>query len=81
MVDAFLSLDAGGWSLVLPQLNVLGFVGSPWETLSFLISGWVWVGRQIGMERGKEGNSGWYVKLINKLKLKKEKEKSNKKPK
>lgn len=34
-----LSLDPGGRSLVLPQLNVLCFVDSPWEALPFRRSG------------------------------------------
>ena len=39
--DALLSLNAGGMQgLVLPQLNVPGFVDSPLEALPFLRSEW-----------------------------------------
>ena len=37
--DALLSLDAGGRGLVLPQLNMPGFVDSLWEPLPIGKSG------------------------------------------
>lgn len=35
--DDLLNIDAGGRDLVLPQLNVTGFVDFSWEALPFLI--------------------------------------------
>ena len=54
-----LSLNAGGRDVVLPQLNVPGFVDSPWETLPFLRSGWGWIGWE------QEGKL-WFVYKIKK---------------
>lgn len=61
--DALLSLDAGGWVLVLAQLNMSGFVDSPWEVLPFLKSGWRNTLGEGGdrRSRGRE-NCGWYIK-------------------
>lgn len=39
--DFLLSLEARGRSLVLPQLNIPGFVDSLWEALHFMRSIWV----------------------------------------
>lgn len=38
--DTLLSLDAGGSGLILPQMNVPGFIDFPWEALYFGRSRW-----------------------------------------
>lgn len=64
--DALLSLDAKGRRLVLPQLNVPGFVNFAWEALPFWRIRWGWVrdmwrGGESKRRNGR-GNCGWYVK-------------------
>lgn len=57
MVGTLLSLDGGGRSLVLLQLNMPGFVHSPGEALPFLRRGWRWV-REVNRRRGGRVNYG-----------------------
>lgn len=45
-----------GRDLVLPQLNVSGFVDSPWEILHFLRSECGWVAEEV--EEGQERREG-----------------------
>lgn len=45
----------GRRDLVLPHLNVPGFVDSPWETLLFRRSGWGQVGGRCTGAGGGEG--------------------------
>lgn len=66
--NALLSLDIAGRDLVLPQLTLPGFSGSPWEAIPFLRSergvgglGRKKVGKQ---EEGKEGEV-WFVCKMN----------------
>lgn len=47
-------------SLVLPQLNVPGFVDSPREALLYLRNGWGLGGGRLGGEG--MGNYDWFIK-------------------
>lgn len=69
--NALLSLDGKRRRLVLPQLNVPGFVNSPWEALYFWRIGWGWVRDMRGRgEQEKEWKRKlWMVCEMNKKKV------------
>lgn len=65
--DALLGLDARGISLLLPQLDMLYFVGSHGLTASEWRreSSGLWGRREVGgknARRGQRGNCDWYLK-------------------
>lgn len=57
MMRLYLSLETGGWGLVLTQLNVPGFADTPRG--SYHLEGVDAEEGKVGRQRGWEGDCGW----------------------